>query len=490
MIKYSDKDNFNTPINNLDGTKFNAYCKSPNYMTFTNNAFIKLSDESQYLSQDIRKITFWMDLNNATAAYRSIINNFFPLLGTAGNMLQTEGTDQLIFYYNNKFIRWKHSCLAYKGYLNFYEFTYDTEADKIHLKVNGNYLAPYQGPLSASQNITRTYLGTRYINGIGYFHQGALSDIRCYDANDNLLHHFPLNDNTTTVRDAVTNNTYTIYNYTSSVWANCSADDDIYNLDITHGIPNVAEFKNVDFPHNLQLNFAKDLPTKTSNPNLGADIDSGWNVTSQLTSCVTKGKYIAGPSVLYLCNHDANDLPEGCDYGIDLKTNYHVGYNHSYYFLRAEEVNPRKLQIKYWDKWGDGVKARVKFWYKKNPNSTSTNLQVSFGFGYCYIQFSCRAATNWTLYDQEIFIPGNGTPLSNVGADSSMFSISAHGGNTGDTYIASFAGLEVELLTPFDLTYPVYGEFDDKGNPKNIAIYNKKQLNSDNYKRLENKFKF
>lgn len=234
---------------------------------------------------------------------------------------------------------------------------------------------------------------------------------------------------------------------------------------------------------------------QTSN-NFGADDGDGWNITStsRPTTLTIKNGWGVWSSnyVYYLKNHDTSDLPTDVSYGIDLKTNSHIGNSISGYFLfNYYDTSTNKI----WTEKLYKFKIKFSFWYKLNDLTTNNG---ELGVGICtsrlfWLENEDITDTNWHYVEREEDVAIQ-TTITSIYHASLCFSW--RGWRDGSTqnadivddtyYVGSLADVKYEITPVWDSYRPIYAKMDlDKKELSNILVYNMKQY-GDNLIRIKN----
>lgn len=236
-----------------------------------------------------------------------------------------------------------------------------------------------------------------------------------------------------------------------------------------------------------------------SSPNMGADVDGGWDITTRQTANVIKGNWRASYSyIYYLKNHDTNDLPEGVSYGVDMKMNQPIGYGASSGFLTdMYKVNSSGSILTnpvYDNRWYK-FKIHIHFWYKLKELATNGRLMVGILYDRAFeiwnkdipdtnwhyfdktVDFNIQTSTITSIWSTLVGISWMGWPSSTTQADSLADS---------SYYVGSIADFRYEI-TPNDYSYePIYFKKDfEKNSISNIVVYDWPQQ-GDNLKRVIN----
>lgn len=239
--------------------------------------------------------------------------------------------------------------------------------------------------------------------------------------------------------------------------------------------------------------------TSQSSPNMGADVNGGWDITSKLEANVVKGTWRATKGFLYyLKNHDTNDLPEGISYGVDMKMSQPIGYGAASGFLTdMYKVNSSGgiLTNPIWDNKWYKFKIHIHFWYKLKELATNGRLMAGILYDRAFeiwnkdipdtnwhyfdktVDFNIQTSTIISIWSTIVGISWMGWPSSTTQADSLADS---------SYYVGSIADFRYEI-TPNDYSYePIYFKKDFENNSiSNIVIYDWPQK-GDNLKRVIN----
>ena len=239
--------------------------------------------------------------------------------------------------------------------------------------------------------------------------------------------------------------------------------------------------------------------TIQSSPNMGADVDGGWDITSKQTANVVKGSWRAVYDyIYYLKNHDTNDLPEGISYGVDMKMNQPIGYSAANGFLADMcKVNSSGgiLTNPIWNNRWYKFKIHVHFWYKLKELTTIGSLCVGILYDRALeIWNKDIPDTNWHYFDKTIDFNIQVSTMTSIW--STLVGISWMGWPDNTTqadsladssyYVGSIADFRYEI-TPNDYSYePIYFKKDfEKNSISNIVVYDWPQK-GDNLKRVIN----
>lgn len=239
--------------------------------------------------------------------------------------------------------------------------------------------------------------------------------------------------------------------------------------------------------------------TSQSSPNMGADIDGGWDITSKPEANVIKDTWRATKDFLYyLKNHDTNDLPEGISYGVDMKMSQPIGYGAASGFLTDMcKVNSSGgiLTNPIWDNKWYKFKIHIHFWYKLKELATNGRLMAGILYDRAFeIWNNDIPDTNWHYFDKTVDFNIQTSTITSIW--STLVGISWIGWPSSTTqadsladssyYVGSIADFRYEI-TPNDYSYePIYFKKDFENNSiSNIVVYDWPQK-GDNLKRVIN----
>lgn len=236
-----------------------------------------------------------------------------------------------------------------------------------------------------------------------------------------------------------------------------------------------------------------------SSPNMGADIDGGWDITSKPNANIIKGAWRATKDfIYYLKNHDTNDLPEGISYGVDIKMSRPIGYSSGSGFLTDMcNVNSSGgiLTNPIWDNKWYKFRMRTRFWYKIKELTNTGYLLVGVLYDNALAILNKDIPdTNWHYIDKTVDFNISISTMTSIW--STLVAISWIGWPDNSTqansladssyYVGSIADFRYEI-TPNDYSYePIYFKKDFENNSiSNIVIYDWPQK-GDNLKRVIN----
>ncbi len=239
--------------------------------------------------------------------------------------------------------------------------------------------------------------------------------------------------------------------------------------------------------------------TVQSSPNMGADVDGGWDITSKQTANIVKGSWrMVYDYIYYLKNHDTNDLPEGVSYGVDMKMSQPIGYSAANGFLADMcKVNSSGgiLTNPIWNNRWYKFKIHVHFWYKLKELTTIGRLMAGVLYDRAFeIWNKDIPDTNWHYFDKTIDFNISVSTMTSIWATLVGISWMGWPDNTTQAdsladssyYVGSIADFRYEI-TPNDYSYePIYFKKDfEKNSISNIVVYDWPQK-GDNLKRVIN----
>lgn len=224
-------------------------------------------------------------------------------------------------------------------------------------------------------------------------------------------------------------------------------------------------------------------PETQTSSNFGADDGDGWNITTKGNTTIYKngwGRYSSN-KLYYLKNHDTSDLPEGINYGIDLKTESAISNSNVFNALHDYKGTTGKV----WSETLTRYKIKYSFWYKK-ADLTTTNGALCFGTNYTnfvILNNSAITDTDWHYMEAEAIY--NSLYDMSISYKASI-GFSWYGWRSGSTqsadlndstyYVGSLADVHYEITPVFDSYRPIYAKMDlDKKEISNILVYSQPQ---------------
>ena len=224
-------------------------------------------------------------------------------------------------------------------------------------------------------------------------------------------------------------------------------------------------------------------PETQTSSNFGADDGDGWNITTKGNTTIYKngwGRYSSN-KIYYLKNHDTSDLPEGINYGIDLKTGEAISNSNVNNALHDYKGTTGKV----WSETLTRYKIKYSFWYKK-ADLTTTNGNLCFGTNYTDFMILANSAitdTDWHYVEAEAIYNSLYAVSSTYNAS---IGVSWYGWRSGSTksadlndstyYVGSLADVHYEITPVFDSYRPIYAKMDlDKKEISNILVYSQLQ---------------
>lgn len=214
--------------------------------------------------------------------------------------------------------------------------------------------------------------------------------------------------------------------------------------------------------------------------NFGADVEDTWDIdtggTPSAYSAITKNNWTAvctsTQGVIYLKPHDTADLPSGVNYGIDLRTQYGIGYSgsSSFFYYSDRNIYTYNNHLRY---YGSQLYAKISFWIKKYPNIKNSEFIIGINYNN-FFKLNSTYISN--MSNEWEYIEGIYPIILNVQpANSACYVGISWTNNESAPYSGSIAGFSMELYPKEtkDDYKPLYKNNIDHPNNIKYSLYNK-----------------